>query len=112
MIIALPVADGTLCSHFGHCEHFAVVEVDETEKRIVKITEEVPPPHEPGVLPRWLGELGTNVVIAGGIGQHAQQLLAQSGIEVVAGAPADTPQNLVAAYMNGMLQPGENSCDH
>jgi hypothetical protein len=26
-----------------------------------------PPPHEPGVLPRWLKEQGVNVVIAGDV---------------------------------------------
>ncbi len=29
-----------------------------------------PSPHEPGVLPRWLKEQGTNVVIAGGMDQR------------------------------------------
>ena len=28
----------------------------------------VPPPHEPGVLPTWLHELGADVIIVGGIG--------------------------------------------
>jgi MinD superfamily P-loop ATPase/predicted Fe-Mo cluster-binding NifX family protein len=112
MIIALPIADGTLCSHFGHCERFALVEVNETERSIVKVTEEVPPPHEPGVLPRWLRERGADIVIAGGMGERAQQLFARHGVEVVVGAPADTPENLASAYLNGMLEAGRNACDH
>jgi len=112
MIIALPIADGTLCTHFGHCERFALVEVNETEKSIIKITEEVPPQHEPGVLPRWLRERGADVIIAGGMGQRARELFARDGVEVVVGAPADTPEDLVAAYLNGMLEAGQNACDH
>jgi hypothetical protein len=30
----------------------------------------VPPPHEPGVLPTWLHELGADVIIAGGMRQR------------------------------------------
>ena len=112
MIIALPMADGTLCTHFGHCDHFALVEVNEADGGIVKITEEVPPPHEPGVLPRWLHERGADVVIAGGMGERARQMLAQGGVKVVVGAPSDTPENLASAYLKGVLESGENACDH
>ena len=34
MKIALPLADGKLCMHFGHCEIFAIVEVDDIAKTI------------------------------------------------------------------------------
>lgn len=30
MKIAIPMAGGQLCMHFGHCEQFALVDVDET----------------------------------------------------------------------------------
>ncbi len=46
------------------------------------------------------------------MGQRAQQLFNQNQIEVVVGASADTPENLVSAYLNGTLQSGENACDH
>ncbi len=111
MKIALPVADGRLCMHFGHCEQFAVVEVDES-KSVVSTTLTTPPPHEPGVLPRWLAEQGANVIIAGGMGMRAQNLFAQHGIEVVVGAPAGNPQEIVAAYLAGDLEVGQNVCDH
>jgi predicted Fe-Mo cluster-binding NifX family protein len=70
------------------------------------------PPHEPGLLPRWLHERGADVIIAGGMGQRAQQLFAQSGMTVVVGAPAETPEQLASAYLSGTLQAGENICDH
>ena len=34
MLIAVPVANGTLCAHFGHCEQFAFIEADSTSKQI------------------------------------------------------------------------------
>jgi ATP-binding protein involved in chromosome partitioning len=112
MQIAIPLAAGRLCMHFGHCEQFALVDVDEAagKPRDVKLL--TPPPHEPGLLPRWLHEQGANVVIAGGMGQRAQQLFAQSGIGVLVGAPVGTPEELVAAYLEGSLKPGQNTCDH
>jgi ATP-binding protein involved in chromosome partitioning len=111
MKIAVPLADGRLCMHFGHCEQFALVEADEQNK-IVNTTLLTPPPHEPGVLPRWLHEQGADVIIAGGMGQRAQQLFAQNNITVAVGAPAEQPEQIVSAYLSGTLKTGDNACDH
>ena len=111
MKIAIPLADGRLCMHFGHCEQFALVETDEQDN-IVDTALLTPPLHEPGVLPAWLGEQGADVIIAGGMGQRAQQLFMQNGITVVTGAPADEPEQLVLAYLGGTLATGDNICDH
>jgi len=110
MKIAIPLAAGRLCMHFGHCEQFALVDV--ADGNATQTTLVTPPPHEPGLLPRWLHEQGVTLVIAGGMGQRAQQLFGQSGIQVVVGAPAETPEALVSAYVNGTLQCGGNTCDH
>jgi ATP-binding protein involved in chromosome partitioning len=110
--IAIPLAQGQLSLHFGHCEEFAIVDVDSEEKRISGIHREAAPPHEPGVLPQWLGRQNVNVVIAGGMGSRAQMLFAQNGIQVVTGATAGTPEETVLAYLNGTLQTGANVCDH
>ncbi len=112
MKIAIPMADGRLCMHFGHCEQFALVEVDEASKTVTGTSYLTPPPHEPGVLPRWLHAQGANVIIAGGMGQRAQGLFAENGIKVVVGAPAEKPEDVVSAYLSGTLQVGANTCDH
>ncbi|MBN2138728.1 MAG: NifB/NifX family molybdenum-iron cluster-binding protein [Sedimentisphaerales bacterium] len=112
MRIAIPLTEGTLSLHFGHCEEFALVDVDEQAKRVSNITKLQPPAHEPGVLPRWLAEQNANIIIAGGMGQRAQQLFAQNGISVVLGASAHTPEQLVHDYLVGILETGENICDH
>jgi len=112
MKIAIPIADGRLSMHFGHCEQFALVEVDDANKTILGIRNLTPPPHEPGVLPRWLHEQGVDVVIAGGMGQRASAMFAQHGIQVIVGATGGTPEEIVSAYLNDALQIGENLCDH
>lgn len=112
MKVAVPTAGGTLCMHFGHCEKFVIVSVDEDKKEITGKEEAVPPPHEPGVLPKWLHEKGVNVIIAGGMGMRAQQFFQQFGISVVVGAPAEHPQRVVLDWINGALVTGGNICDH
>jgi len=112
MKIAIPVADGKLCMHFGHCEQFALLEVDEKAGKVTGKRMLEPPAHEPGVLPRWLHQQGATVIIAGGMGQRAQALFAENGIKVVVGASGDTPEQVATEYLAGTLKAGENVCDH
>jgi len=109
-MFALPVANGQLAAHFGHSEQFAFV--DTAEGRILGIDLRTPPPHEPGVIPRWLGEQGAHVVIAGGLGARAQEMLEENGIEVLVGAPMGSPESLVNMFLKGQLDSGPNVCDH
>ena len=110
MKFAIPLAEGKLTAHFGHCQEFALVEVEDNE--IKKKETLVPPPHEPGVLPRWLHELGTNIIIAGGMGARALDLFAQNDIKVIVGAPPLTPEELIKQYLDDTLVAGANVCDH
>ena len=112
MKIAIPTAAGKLCMHFGHCEQFAILDVDAESRAITGQQLVTPPPHEPGVLPKWLHEQGVNLILAGGMGQRAQGLFTENGIRVVVGAAAETPETLVRQYLAGTLATGENVCDH
>jgi len=67
MKYAVPLSDGMLCAHFGHCEKFAIIDVDESQNKIVGKELVTPPPHQPGVFPKWLGGMGVNVILAGGM---------------------------------------------
>jgi predicted Fe-Mo cluster-binding NifX family protein len=98
--------------HFGHCEKFALIDVDSESKKIVKQEEIDAPPHEPGLLPRWLGERDVEVIIAGGMGQRAQDLFREQRISVVVGAPSQGIEQIVEAYLAGALQTGANACTH
>jgi predicted Fe-Mo cluster-binding NifX family protein len=110
MTVAVPVSGGKLSSHFGHCEQFALFTI--TDRSVSARQDLVPPPHEPGVLPRWLKEKGVDLVIAGGMGQRAQALFQQEGIEVLCGAPPEDPGEAVQKYLSGGLEIGDNACDH
>ena len=112
MRIAIPVTAGRLSAHFGHCEQFAIIDVDSGSKNIQSELLVTAPAHESGVLPKWLAEMNVEMIIAGGMGQRAQQLFAQNNIEVTVGAPGDEPRNVVLQYLAGQLQCGQNICDH
>jgi ATP-binding protein involved in chromosome partitioning len=110
MRIAMPTEGGRLSQHFGHCEQFALFDIEDQAVR--ERRELTPPPHEPGLLPRWLKEQGVNLVIAGGMGQRAQMLFEQAGIQVICGAPSEEPAEVVDSYLKGSLEAGDNTCDH
>ena len=112
MKIAIPVADGKLCAHFGHCQHFELISVDSVKKEIQDKETLIPPMHEPGVLPSWLRQKGATMIISGGMGQRAQNFFIQYGIEVIVGAAPDTPDAIVKAFIAGKLVTGPNVCDH
>ena len=112
MRIAIPLTKGRLSEHFGHCEQFAIIDVD-TQTREIKNQELLtPPPHQPGLLPQWLASLCVDLVIAGGIGQRAQHLFKQNNIDVLVGAPNNTAEQLAIQYLTGQLKCGPNICDH
>ena len=112
MRIAIPLADGNLAMHFGHCAQFALMDIDLDAKTISSRTDIDAPPHEPGLLPPWLAEKGVNMIVAGGMGSRAQGLFAEQNIQVLVGAPAESPEKLVTAFMAGELKSGDNVCDH
>ncbi len=112
MKIVIPVADGKLCMHFGHCQTFALVEVNKETKDIINVENLTPPPHEPGVLPKWLHEQGANIIIAGGMGMRAQQIFNEFNVDVIVGAQAADPETVVRQWLTGTLTTGANVCDH
>ncbi len=109
-MVAIPVSGDKLDPHFGHCKQVAFIATRDGQIGSTRL--KAPPAHEPGVLPRWLHEQGANVAIVGGMGDQARDLLTQMGIEVIIGAPLDTPEALVRQYLDERLTTGENRCTH
>ena len=108
--IAIPLENGELCAHFGHCQKFALVEVNDNQ--IIQIEEIVPPEHQPGLYPRWIAQYGVTDVIAGGMGQHAIGLFNQQKINAFVGAPIKAPRELVEDFLAGNLALTANYCNH
>jgi predicted Fe-Mo cluster-binding NifX family protein len=104
--------DGEMSLHFGHCSHFLVVQVDASN--CVAATELHPNPyaerHEPGQIPRYIGSLGADVVIAGGMGAKAIDWFRELGIEVATAARSSVAETL-DAYLAGAVG-GAMPCRH
>ena len=108
--IAIPVENGKLCPHFGHCQAFAFVDV--SNNVITKVTILDPPEHQPGTFPRFVANQGATEVIGGGMGPQAISLFNDAGINVFIGAPVEEPEKLVNDFIQGKLQLSANYCDH
>lgn len=109
-IIAIPVKAKILCPHFGHCEQFALFQINDNEIADERYLN--PPPHEPGVLPAFLAREGVTDVIAGGIGQRAISIFNKHGINVYVGVEEKTAGQIVREFLDGELKANANLCDH
>ena len=110
MKFAVPTLNNELTAHFGHCEKFAILETDNST--VTKEEFVSPPVHQPGVYPRFLADMGVDVIIAGGMGQKAQNLFAANNIQVCIGVAEGSPRELVESYLENKLTTGQNLCDH
>jgi predicted Fe-Mo cluster-binding NifX family protein len=110
--IAIPTTEGRLHGHFGGCREFTLVQADPEQRKIVSIRPVTPPPHAPGLFPRWLREQGVSVVIAGGIGQRALANFHHHGITVRAGTADMTVAQLASDFLNGHLIATPEGCAH
>lgn len=112
MKYAVPLSGGMLSAHFGHCEQFALIDVDEEKRQILTKELVTPPEHAPGVFPAWLAGMGVNRVIAGGMGPRAVDLFEENNIGVILGAMETDPERAILSHLNGSLAIGDNACDH
>lgn len=108
--IAIPVVNGQLNDHFDQTQQFYIYTIK--NNLIVKMTTLTPPPHEPGVFPKWLAEIGVTNVIAGSIGRNAIALFNQNKINVFVGVAMKDPKDLVSDLLNGILETCDNTCSH
>ncbi len=110
MKIVIPTAEGKLCAHFGHCESFTFVEINDETKEILNIEEKVP---EEGISCQsasWISAQGANIILAGGMGGRPMGIFAQNGVEVISGCPELPIKEVVERFMNKSLETGSNQC--
>lgn len=100
--------DGTNVSrHFGHCENFTIFETEGNE--IVSVKPVANPGHKPGFLPNFLGDMGVEVIISGGMGGGAVDIFNERNIEVVVGVTGDA-KTAVESYLKGELKSTGSIC--
>lgn len=112
MIIALPLTDTDEFSpHFGAAAKARLYEVAADSTAITHTTTVVPPEPEPCGWAAWLATQGVTHFLAGGMGQGAQQRMAEAGILVTVGVAAAAPDALARAFLDGSLVAGANACE-
>jgi predicted Fe-Mo cluster-binding NifX family protein len=101
--IAIPMTAGTFCPHFGAATEFLLFDGIPATGRILDRRILTTPDHQPGVLPKWLANHNTEVVVASAIGERALIMLAEAGIETRLAADEMTPNELAVACLQGKL---------
>ena len=115
-LIAVPVEedlglDSRVCPHFGHTPAFALVELDGDQVLSCRVVKNpMANNHQPGMLPGFVRSLGADVLLAGGMGPRAIELLESYGIEVATGADGSV-RDCIEAYQAQGLR-GAAPCDH
>jgi predicted Fe-Mo cluster-binding NifX family protein len=93
--------DGEVSAHFGRCPFFLLAEADGTT---ATVSEVVPNPyrdgHQPGAVPRFVRDMGANVIIAGGMGPGVIETFHRFGIDVATGATGPVT-TVLGAYLRG-----------
>ena len=108
MRLAIATQDNMVSAHFGHCQAFTLIDIE--NGKVVSKNVIPAPPHQPGFLPGFLAQKGANVVIAGGMGPRAIQLFEAQNIRVISGIQGGIEQ-VVNAFIAGSLTPMGNLCD-
>lgn len=112
MKFAISIDNNEISTHFGHAPFFRMITVDPDTKTITHDETVKAPPHQPGLLPRWLAEQKVNVVLTGGMGHRAQELLEENNIKYTLGVVNVNPTVAVEQYLAGTLTVTENACSH
>lgn len=109
MKVAVTTEGNRIFQHFGKCPLFTVFTV---ENRTVQSKTTVDASrHGHAALTGFLKEQGVGVVICGGIGEGAKQMLSSAGIQLVSGAEGDI-DGAVATYLSGSLTDQGGACSH
>jgi len=109
MRIAVATEGLRVAAHFGRCPRYTIADLVDGELKDRHVVEN--PGHAPGRIPMFLHEQGVAVIIAGGMGQRAQVLFDEMGIEQIIGATG-TVDEVLTSCMLGTLEGGESLCTH
>lgn len=113
MKIAVPVTtDKFIDSHFGHCEFYGVYTISETNE--ISDIKTIAASQGCGCksdIASVLASDGVSVMLAGGIGGGAINVLNNSGIEVVRGCSGKA-DDIVKLYVDGLIKDSGSSCHH
>ena len=113
MKIAVPVTgENQIDGHFGHCESYNVYTI--SNKNEVTEIKNVKSPQGCGCksdIASVLSSDGVSVLLAGGIGGGAINVLGNNGIQVIRGCSGNAAE-VVKQYIAGTVKDSGDSCRH
>jgi predicted Fe-Mo cluster-binding NifX family protein len=111
MKIAVPVTkENQIDSHFGHCESYNVFTISDNKE--ISSVKNVESPQGCGCksdIASVLASDGVTIMLAGGIGGGAINVLNNSGIEVIRGCSGDATE-VVKLFLSGSVEDSGSSC--
>ncbi|HOX77666.1 MAG TPA: NifB/NifX family molybdenum-iron cluster-binding protein [Bacteroidales bacterium] len=113
MKIAVPVnRNGEVDGHFGHCEYYSIYTISSNgEIGLPEIIESVDGCGCKSNIASVLAAKGVKVMLAGGIGGGAVNVLNSEGIEVVRGCSGPSSE-LVKMFAAGKISDSGETCTH
>jgi predicted Fe-Mo cluster-binding NifX family protein len=112
MKIALPTRDGKIDDHFGHCDHYTIITLDNDNKIVSK--EDMDSPEGCGCksdIAPILADMGVQVMLAGNMGQGAINILNSNKIKVVRGCSGDI-DDVATKWLAGEIKDQTIICNH
>lgn len=110
--IALTGDKQNVSAHFGTCESYMVLDVDNGDVKNKEIIENPHYQHSGGcVVPDFMKSIGANVIITGGMGARAVEKCSDFGIEAILGNVGPLDQ-IIEMYLNGELKSSGAACTH
>lgn len=100
-------------AHFGHCQFFTILTVND-QTRQIEVEEHMVPPSECGCksnLAPTLAANGVSVLLAGNMGQGAVDTLARAGIQALRGYEGQV-RHVAEHWLAGGAVPASPICDH
>lgn len=110
--IVLPTREGRIDDHFGHCEFYTIITLDDNNNIVQK--EEMPSPQGCGCksnVASVFQQMGVTLMLAGNMGAGALNKLNAHGVEVVRGCSGDI-MDVLKAYLEGRIKDSGEGCHH
>jgi len=111
MKIAVPTRDNRVDGHFGHCEFYSIISVN--ENREIETIEKMESPEGCGCksnIASIFQQMGISLMLAGNIGPGAINKINEAGVEVVRGCSGEV-EDVVKAYLAGNIADSGLTCN-
>ena len=109
MRVAIPLKQNEFSLHFSNCDQFAFVEIRAGTRKILDAQCITPPSFSLSTLPKWMRENNVDLILAGGMDQHAKDLFIQNQIDVRVGSLNSSVKAVVETFIESQLDSGKTT---